>query len=122
MPNENDLAQVFVELRAIMLRYATQLDCIVDAEDELSINTKHTLKNGKPLWFGGVQVKKRYVSFHLMPVYVNPALLQEISPALKKRMQGKSCFNFASSDPSVFKELAALTAAGFKDYCDKGYA
>ena len=122
MPNKNALEQVFLELRAIILPYANQLDCVVDADDELSINTTHTLKNGKPLWFGGVQVKKRYVSFHLMPVYVNPALLQEISPALKKCMQGKSCFNFTSSDPALFAELAALTEAGFKDYCNKGYA
>jgi hypothetical protein len=66
-------------------------------------------------------VKKRYVSYHLMPVYVNPALLDGLSPALKARMQGKSCFNFTKVDPALFEELAALTQAGFDDYRAKGY-
>lgn len=111
-----DSLQVFLDLRAIMLPYARRMDCTIDRDDELSVNTKHIQKNGKPLWFGGVQVKKRYVSYHLMPVYVNPQLLEGISPALKKRMQGKSCFNFTTSDAALFEELAALTDAGFKDY------
>lgn len=116
-----NLPQVFLELRAIMAPYARQMDCAIDRDDELSLDTKHIHKNKKPLWFGGVQVKKRYVSYHLMPVYVNPALLDGISPELKKRMQGKSCFNFTSSDASLFSELAALTEAGFQDYREKGY-
>jgi hypothetical protein len=79
------------------------------------------MKNGKLLWFGGVQIKKNYVSYHLMPVYVNPKLLEGISPALRMRMQGKSCFNFTYSDQSLFSELAVLTNAGFRDYQKQGY-
>ena len=116
-----ELTDVFTELRAIMAPYARKLDTANDTDDDLSINTRHIQKNGKPLWFGGVQIKKNYVSYHLMPVYVNPALLNGISPDLKKRMQGKSCFNFASSDSSLFEELAALTEAGFRDYQKQGY-
>jgi hypothetical protein len=119
--NVTNLPQVFLQLRAIMAPYTRQLDCTIDRDDELSLDTQHMLKNKKPLWFGGVQVKKRYVSYHLMPVYVNPALLDGISPDLKKRMQGKSCFNFASPDEALFNELAALTEAGFQDYRKKGY-
>jgi hypothetical protein len=54
-------------------------------------------------------VKKNYVSFYLMPVYMYPDLLQDISPELKKRMQGKSCFNFKKVEPNLFEELAVLT-------------
>jgi hypothetical protein len=116
-----DLGQVFAELRGIMLPYARKLDCKADGDDELHVDTKHIQENTKPLWFGGVQIKKRYVSYHLMPVYLNPTLLDGISPGLKKRMQGKSCFNFTSSDPSLFKERAALTRAAFQDYERQGY-
>jgi hypothetical protein len=77
--------------------------------------------NEKPLWFGAVQVKKNYVSYHLMPVYLNPALLETVSPGLLKRMQGKSCFNFTSSDAQLFRELAELTEAGFNDYVRQGF-
>jgi hypothetical protein len=38
-----------------------------------------------------------------------PELLKNISPELKKRMQGKSCFNFKKVEPDLFKELKELT-------------
>lgn len=116
-----DHSLVYAELRGIMHRYANQLDCAIDNDNELYLNTKHIQKNKKPLWFGAVQIKKRYVSYHLMPVYVNPELLDDLSPALKKRMQGKSCFNFSNIDAALFQELAILTEAGFKDYRARGY-
>lgn len=116
-----DFADVFARLRAVMDPYAGALERVVDRDEELSLNTRHVMGNGSPLWFGGVQVKKRYVSYHLMPVYVTPALLEGISPELKKRMQGKSCFNFTKADPALFEELASLTQAGFDDYRAKGY-
>jgi hypothetical protein len=52
---------------------------------------------------------KNYVSFHLMPVYMYPDLLEGASPGLMKRMQGKSCFNFKRVEPDTFEELRALT-------------
>jgi hypothetical protein len=116
-----DLADVFRELRAILIPFARHLDATIDRDDELYLNTKHVQMNGQPLWFGGVQIRKRYVSYHLMPVYLNPGLLEGISPELKKRMQGKSCFNFTSSDAVLFEELAALTDASFGDYRKQGY-
>lgn len=116
-----NFTETFRSLRAILAPYARQLDCTVDAGDEFSLDTRHVMKNGKPLWFGGVQVKKNYVSYHLMPVYVNPGLLEGISPGLRQRMQGKSCFNFKVADEALFEELAALTQAGFEDYRQQGY-
>ncbi len=40
----------------------------------------------------------------------------QISPQLKKRMQGKSCFNFTQIDPALLDELARLTERGFKAF------
>jgi len=60
------------------------------------------------MYFGSVQIKKNYVSFHLMPVYAFPDLLNNCSAALKKRMQGKACFNFTAIDEPLFAELADL--------------
>ena len=56
------------------------------------------------------------VSFYLMPVSMYPGLLETISPELKKRMQGKSCFNFKKVDKTLFDELAALTRQGFERF------
>jgi hypothetical protein len=35
--------------------------------------------------------------------------VKELSPGLRKRMQGKTCFNFTAIDPAHVKELTALT-------------
>lgn len=53
-----DLGPVFATLRAIMLPYVSQLVCTADTAENLSLETRHILKNKQPLWFGGVQVKK----------------------------------------------------------------
>ena len=76
---------------------------------------------GKEVWFGAARIGKRYVSYHLMPVYVSPNLLDGISPELKKRMQGKSCFNFTHVDEKLFRELGDLTERGYECYKKEGY-
>jgi hypothetical protein len=116
-----DLNPVFNELKSIMAPYAKTLDPKRDDESELYLDTKHIQKNKKPLFFGAVQLKKSYVSFHLMPVYLKPELLDGISPEQKAHMQGKSCFNFKEVDKLMFKQLAALTKAGFASYKEQGF-
>lgn len=116
-----ELDPVFTELRAIMTPYEPLLEAKRDDATELYLDTKHLQKNKKPLFFGAVQRKKATVSYHLMPVYLQPSLLQGISPALAARMQGKSCFNFTSLEPSLLAELASLTKAAYASFQRQGY-
>ena len=65
---------------------------------------------GQPWGFvAATRLGKRYVSFYLMGVYGQPELLDGMSPELRRRMQGKSCFNFTKVDDALFAELATLT-------------
>jgi hypothetical protein len=114
--SKNEFPIVFEELKTILKPYARGLDLKVDTSDAYSIDGPYSEKWGKQLFFGAAQVKKNYVSFHLMPVYMYPELLKDISPELKKRMQGKSCFNFKKIEPDLFRELAALTSKGAKKF------
>jgi hypothetical protein len=116
-----DPANVYAALHKILAPYAAKLVTKKDDGSELYVDTKHIQKNKKPLFFGAVQVKKSYVSFHLMPVYMQPELLASVSPDLKSRMQGKSCFNFSTVEPALFKELAALTKASYASYKVQGF-
>ena len=77
-----DLSAVFTELKAVMKPYAEKLDTKMDSASDFYVDTKHIQKNKKPLFFGAVQVKKNYVSYHLMPVYVDPSLLEGIGEIL----------------------------------------
>ena len=117
----SDLNAVFSELKLVMAPYAAKLDTKKNDESQLYVETKFIQKNKKPVYFGAVMLKKSYVSYHLMPVYVKPELLDDLTPGLKSRMQGKSCFNFSKVDKQLFKELAALTKAGFQSYKEQGF-
>lgn len=117
-----DLNRVYSELHRIMAPYAARLDVKKDDGQELYVDTRFLQKNKKPLFFGAVQIKKSYVAYHLMPVYLKPELLQAVSPELRSRMQGKSCFNFKASEPALFKELASLTKNAFASYKEQGFA
>jgi hypothetical protein len=72
-------------------------------------------------WFAGTRVGKNYVSYYLMPVYGRPELLAGISPELRRRKQGKSCFNFSAVDETLMGELEALTARSFEAFMSPGH-
>ncbi len=79
-------------------------------------------KDGKAHdYFAGIRTGKRYVSFYLMPVYARPQLLDDISLALRKRMQGKACFNFSTVDEALMGELEGLTRRGYDFYASAEY-
>ena len=117
MATENFQA-IFEQLKAILQQHEQALVVTAETPTDYSLDAKAVGPNGKPLFFGAVQVKKNYVSYHLMPVYMHPDLLHDISPALKKRMQGKSCFNFKEVDKKLFTELKMLTKAGAVRFSD----
>lgn len=114
----NEFDQVFEKLKAIFAPYAKKMNVVSDTPNYYLLDTHYIMKNKQPLCFGGVRKGKAYVSFYLMSVYVSPDLLKEMSPELKKRMQGKSCFNFKTVDEKLFKELAKLTKAGANRFSD----
>ena len=109
MPAQNEFTAVFEELKKILKPYAKNLTVKTDSSDLYYLDGPYSEKWKKHLFFGSAQIKKNYVSFYLMPVYMYPELLDDISPGLKKHMQGKSCFNFKKVEPELFKELEGLT-------------
>lgn len=119
--NSEKFLHVFQKLKPILSRYTDDLVTVHQGQDKFYLDTHHIMPNKKPLFFGSVSIKKNYVSFHLMPVYVSPELLKNMSPELGKRMQGKSCFNFTTIDEPLTQELSELVAKGFKQYQSLGY-
>jgi hypothetical protein len=110
---------VFQRLRAILAASSQGLVVKTDGPGGYYVDTPKLLK-GKPLFFGAVRFGKGYVSYHLFPIYMFPELLDGISPALKRRMQGKSCFNFKSIDEEVLAELDGLTRRSREELKQRG--
>lgn len=107
-----DLDLVYRRLRDLLRPYAAKLAVGADTSSNFTLEGTKPAYKGKPMFFAGARRGRQYVSFYLFPVYVHPGLLKGLSPALKKRMQGKSCFNFTAVDEALLSELETLTAAG----------
>jgi hypothetical protein len=117
MPKPDDFAETFATLRALLQRHGKRLITTVDKPGDFQLASP-TLNDraGRPLFVAAVQIRKNYVSFHLMPIYADTALGASVSPTLRKRMQGKSCFNFTAIEPDQLKELSALTKKGIERF------
>ena len=117
-------ASVFAALRPVLAGYANRLAVKADTPVEYTLVTKSASPfpqhKGQPMFFGSVRLGKAYVSFHLVPIYMCPALAKNISPALKNRMQGKACFNFKTGpEPELIAALTLLTEAALKQWSEK---
>jgi hypothetical protein len=109
-----EFAPVFAALRKLLESYRGNLAVQTDQPGNYHLEAPFILHRGKPLYFAGVKTGKSYVSFHLIAAYFNPAMKKAISPALRKRMQGKACFNFTAIDEACFAELDRLIAESLK--------
>ena len=110
-----DLAAVHTRLREILLPYDGEYTITRDSPEGVTLEVPGL--EGKPwVYVAGTRVGKRYVSFYLMRVYASAELSDSVSPALAKRRQGKSCFNFTTLDEPLFVELERLAAAGIPGF------
>jgi len=117
MAKADPFQTTFDALRAVLKPYEPKLAVVMDKPRAFYLaSTTAKTKSGAAIWFGGVEIKKNYVSFHLIPVYASPELRDSLSASLRKRMQGKSCFNFTAIDPAHVKELEAVTKRGFAGF------
>ena len=105
---------IYLRLRAILQPYAPKMYVTADTDTWYGLDTAPEAERVPASWFGAVRRGKAYVSYYLMPVYADPRMLDDMSPELRKRMQGKSCFNFTRVDEPLFAELAEVTRRGYE--------
>lgn len=110
-----DFAAVHERLRQILLPYQGRFRLTKDGPGGTALEIPGL--EGKPWGYvAGTRLGKSYVSFYLMPVYVSSQLAATLSPELKRRMQGKACFNFTRVDEPLMAELERLMASGVDGY------
>ncbi|MBA2381243.1 MAG: hypothetical protein H0V73_03955 [Chloroflexi bacterium] len=72
-------------------------------------------------FFAFVKPGSTYASLYLKPVHTWPDLLDAISPALRKRLQGsRTAFSFATVDDALLSELETLVERAFRRYARAG--
>ena len=107
MPPQDSFQRSFDQLRSLLKAYEPALHVQTDEPDSYYLTAPSAGDHDET--FGAVRLRKTYVSYHLMPVYRYPDLLDHVSPELRTRMQGRTCFNFKSVNERQLTELARLT-------------
>lgn len=108
-----DLAPVEARLRAIIDAYRDRL--VVGSVYGLETLTLPGARAHD--FFAAVKPGSSYVSLYLKPIYTWPDLLEDVSPALRKRLQGsRTAFSFAGLDEELLAELEALVERAFVRY------
>ena len=115
------LEEVHARLRSILEPFRADLTVTRDGPEGMALEVPGL--EGDPWGYvAGTRLGKRYVSFYLMPIYASGALDKTISAELRRRKQGKACFNFARIDESLFAELADLamrSIPGFRAHAER---
>ena len=117
----SDFEAVFARLRGVLAKHSAGLTVTEDSAARYCLEGGLHPTHKRPMPIAWVQISKAYVSYHLMPIYGFPKLLDNFSKALKARMQGKSCFNFKVVDDALFDEIDRLTAESFAAFRKAGY-
>jgi hypothetical protein len=121
---------VFEALRDVLRAHADGLEITADTSQRFCLE-------GEPgpatlaAWGGAVRrkmipvawVERRAsdVGYHLIGLNGNAALLAALSPALRARMHGKTCFNFRQPEPALLAELGDVTSASIAGLLRAGF-
>lgn len=116
-----DAGQVFAALRGVLAPLAPTLVVRTDTPTEYHLDTPPLPPSGQPQFFGSVRAGASGVALHLMPLYLEPALLDGLSAALRARLTGKSCFRFRTLDEPLLAEVEALAHTGHSLYAERGW-
>ena len=126
----NSLEPVFTRLRDVLRAHAGSFSVNHDTAERYGLEAPvgpATLRawGGKAkvakIPIAWVELRKSYVSYHLMGIDGNSELIAGLSKPLRARMQGKSCFNFAAVDEALFEELQGVTAASLRALKKAGF-
>ncbi len=111
-PNREELAAVEARLRAILEPYERRLEWATI----YGIPALRRSGASAHQWFAFVKPASRHVGFYLLPVHTWPELRRDLSPALARRLTGRSTFTFAALDDVLVAELEALVARAYQRY------
>jgi hypothetical protein len=111
-PSVVQLNQVEVRLRGLLAPYEGRLEWATI----YGIPTLRKPGANAHGWFAFVKPATKHVSLYLLPVHENATLRASLSPALAKKLTGRSTFNFAAVDEALFSELEQVMARAFDIY------
>lgn len=107
-----DAGELLAELRALLVPYEDTLE----ASELYGIEVLHRPGARAHDWFAGVRPGKGTAKLMLLPIKVYPELIEDLSPALRRRLSGDALFTFKPGDEVLLPELEALVRRCFDAY------
>ena len=107
-----DAGELGAELRALLVPYEDALE----AAEIYGIEVLHRPGARAHDWFAGVRPGKGTAKLMLLPMKTHPELLEDISPALRKRLSGDALFTLKAGDEGLLPELEVLVQRSFDAY------
>jgi hypothetical protein len=109
-----DIDALQAELRALLVPY----EDVLVADELYGIEVLHRPGSKMHDWFAGVRPGKGSAKLMLLPMKTHPELLEDISPALRKRLSGDALFTLKPGDEGLVPELERLVARAFDAYVE----
>lgn len=72
------------------------------------------------IYFAWVKEGKNDTALHFFPIYSHPERFADLPPALRKKMTGKACFHFKTTDPEMLEAITAMVERGREIYTRAG--
>ncbi|MGE0724416.1 MAG: hypothetical protein AB7O45_08580 [Alphaproteobacteria bacterium] len=112
---------VFDALKSRLRRHAGDLAVLTDRPGRYEVTGRKpyhvtSLRTGRAIakrdaYFAGIVILRGHVGFYFMPACASPGFMDQFSPAMRKRLKGKSCFHFRRPE-EVDDELDRMIVEG----------
>lgn len=121
----SELVEVFQKLKEILKKYEPPFSHKIDTDagyDLWSFRAVEMFGRKYPeVYFGGIVLRGKYISLYNMAIYMNKKLTENLSPALKKKLSGKSCFHLTELNDSMISEIEGLFENSYQYYKDNNW-
>ena len=116
------LDEIYTSLSNMMRQHLPPLRINKDTEERLSLSgTKERMQGAKKVdgyYFGEIVRKPKDIRLYFFPIYTHVGEFENISPALRKCLKGKSCFHIKKMDEELEREIDEMISKGVQTYLD----
>lgn len=113
-------------MKILLEKNAKQMVSKVHTESRFDLwSEKDVIFAGKKrseVYFAEASIKKDYVGFYFMPIYIDlEELKKQLGPELLKLPKGKSCFHVKHLDEKLTAQIEDALKIGYEMYKQKGW-
>jgi hypothetical protein len=123
--SQKELAEIYRGLKIILKRYEGPFQPKVDGDSSYDLWSFKDLviagRKRKEVFFASIVIRKTYVGFYYMPIYIDVGLKDVFKPELMKLLKGKSCFYIRDLSPDIASQIEEALKIGYELYKERGW-